>query len=192
MCLPVSSFIYDKPYRLCKLKKYSGAVYARYAEFDILHCFVYDCLFGDAVSRPQTMPQQFALHTIHVQGDSIVSNQNPLKDIKINSNNLYREESITDLQAGTIKQMIPVLVDGSRDEGRPILFVGVTQIMSASGPLPIQCELPGTTLAEAIDAFPAEINKAVEKLIEEAKRMQREAASRIVVPGQEQAGKIIT
>lgn len=121
-----------------------------------------------------------------------MSDQNPLKDIKINSANLYREESITDLQAGTIKQMIPVLVDGSRDEGRSVIFVGVTQIMSAGGPLPIQCELPGTTLAEAIDAFPAEINKAVEKLIEEAKRLQREAASRIVVPGQGQTGKIIT
>ena len=121
-----------------------------------------------------------------------MSNQNPLKDIKIDSSNLYREESITDLKAGTIKQMIPVSADGSRDESRTIIFVGVTQIMSASGPLPIQCELPGATLAEAIDAFPAEINKAVEQLIEEAKKMQREAATRIVVPGQEQSSKIIT
>jgi hypothetical protein len=121
-----------------------------------------------------------------------VSNQNPLKDIKINSSNLYREESITDLQAGTIKQMIPVTVDGSRDESRTIIFVGVTQLMSAGGPLPIQCELPGATLAEAIAAFPAEINKAVEQLIEEAKRLQREAATRIVVPGQQQRSKIIT
>jgi hypothetical protein len=121
-----------------------------------------------------------------------VSNQNPLKDIKINVSNLYREESITDLAAGTIKQMIPVTVDGKRDESRTTIFIGVTQIMSAGGPLPIQCELPGSTIAEAIEAFPAEINKAVEKLIEEAKRMQREAASRIVVPGQEQRGKIIT
>ncbi len=129
---------------------------------------------------------------INFQGDIVVSNQNPLKDIKINSSNLYREESITDLQAGTIKQMIPVTVDGSCDESRTTMFVGVTQLMSANGPLPIQCELPGTTLAEAIASFPAEINKAVEKLIEEAKRMQREAANRIVVPGQEQGGKIIT
>jgi len=121
-----------------------------------------------------------------------VSNQATLKDIKINTGNLYREESITDLQSGTIKQMIPVSVDGSRDLGRNILFIGVTQIMSAGGPLPIQCELPRTTLAEAIAAFPAEINKAVDQLIEEAKRMQREAASRIVVPGQQKAGKIIT
>ena len=125
-------------------------------------------------------------------GESVVSKQNPLKDIKINVSNLYREESITDLQAGTIKQMIPVTVDGKRDESRTTIFIGVTQIMSAGGPLPIQCELPGSTIAAAIEAFPAEINKAVEKLIEEAKRMQREAASRIVVPGQEQRGKIIT
>jgi len=121
-----------------------------------------------------------------------VSNQATLKDIKINTGNLYREESITDLQSGTIKQMIPVNVDGSRDLSRTIIFVGVTQIMSAGGPLPIQCELPGSTLAEAIAAFPAEINKAVDQLIEEARRMQREAATRIVVPGQQKAGKIIT
>jgi len=121
-----------------------------------------------------------------------VSNQATLKDIRINTGNLYREESITDLQAGTIKQMIPVTVDGTRDLSRSIIFIGVTQIMSAGGPLPIQCELPGATLAEAITAFPVEINKAVEQLIEEAKRMQREAASRIVVPGQQQMGKIIT
>jgi hypothetical protein len=121
-----------------------------------------------------------------------VSNQATLKDIKINTGNLYREESITDLQSGTIKQMIPVTVDGSPDPNRNIIFIGVTQIMSAGGPLPIQCELPGATLTEAIAAFPAEINKAVEQLIEEAKRMQREAATRLVVPGQQQAGKIIT
>ena len=165
---------------------------ARDAAFDILRCFVYAYRFGEAALQSQTILWPFQPHNIHFQGDSVVSNQNPLKDIKINSSNLFREESITDLQAGTIKQMIPVTDDGSPDESRTTLFVGVTQIMSASGPLPIQCELPGATLAEAIAAFPAEINKAVDKLIEEAKRMQREQANRIVVPGQEQSGKIIT
>jgi len=121
-----------------------------------------------------------------------VNNQATLKDIKIDTGNLYREESITDLQAGTVKQMIPVTVDGTRDMNRSIIFLGVTQIMSAGGPLPIQCELPGSTLSEAIAAFPAEINKAVDQLIEEAKRLQREAASRIVVPNQQQMNKIIT
>jgi len=121
-----------------------------------------------------------------------VSNQATLKDIRINTGNLYREESITDLQAGTIKQMIPVNVDGTRDMSRTNIFIGVTQVMSAAGPLPIQCELPGVTLAEAIASFPAEINKAVDQLIEEAKRMQREAASRIVMPTQQQVSKIIT
>lgn len=121
-----------------------------------------------------------------------MSSQPTLKDIKIDSANLYREESLTDLQSGTIKQMIPVTIDGSRDMNRSIVFVGVTQIMSAGGPLPIQCELPGATLAEAIAAFPGEINKAVDQLIEEAKRLQREAASRIVVPNQQQMNKIIT
>jgi hypothetical protein len=118
-------------------------------------------------------------------------NEKPLIDAKIDSSNLYREEVFTDLHAGTIKKLIPVKTDGSTDPGRAAMYIGMTQIMSGGGPLPIQCMLEANTMDEAIAAFPASVNKAVEELIEEAKRYQREAASRIVVPGQQPDKKII-
>lgn len=117
--------------------------------------------------------------------------QKPLVDVSFDKNNLYREEVFTDLHAGTIKRLIPIKTDGSADDSRPAVFIGITQIMSGNGPLPIQCMLEATNLDEAIAAFPASVNKAVEELIEEAKKYQREAASRIVVPGQQPDKKLI-
>ena len=50
-------------------------------------------------------------------------------------------------------------------------------------------QLRGTALAkEAFEKFPEAINVAVERMIEEAKEMQRQEASRIVVPGQGSMG----
>ncbi len=56
--------------------------------------------------------------------------------------------------------------------------------MSARGPLPINCPIEAKTLAEAMDAFPQAVQDAVERLMEEAREMQRHEATRIVVPGQ--------
>ena len=41
-----------------------------------------------------------------------------------------------------------------------------------------------------MDAFPEAVNQTVERMIEEAREMQRQEASRIVVPGREPGGKI--
>ena len=120
-----------------------------------------------------------------------MNDQKPLLDVSIDKNSLYREETFTDLHAGTIKRFIPIKPDGSDDTSRTPIFMGQTQIMSGGGPLPIQCMLQANNLDEAIGVFPAAVNKAVEDLIEEAKKMQREAASRIVVPGQQDQKKII-
>jgi hypothetical protein len=120
-----------------------------------------------------------------------INGQKPLIEASVDKNNLYREETYTDLHAGTIKHFVPVKTDGSVDLSRSAVYMGQTQIMSGGGPLPIQCMLEARTLEEAIAAFPAAVNKAVEELIEEAKRLQREAASRIVVPGQKDVNKII-
>ena len=43
--------------------------------------------------------------------------------------------------------------------------------------------IEAANLAEAIAKFPAAVNEAVERLMEEAREMQRREASRIVVPG---------
>jgi hypothetical protein len=118
--------------------------------------------------------------------------QKVLGDIKIDTGNLYREEVVTDLRVASIRCLTPILVDGSDDTSRSRLFMGETQLMSARGPLPIQCPIQAQTLEEAIDAFPEAVNTAVEQMIEEAKEIQRQEASRIVVPGQPTGlGKII-
>jgi len=118
-------------------------------------------------------------------------NQQPLVNASLDKNNLYREESFTDLRAGTVKQFMPIKADGSCDPTRSPAYMGQTQIMSGGGPLPIQFMLEAKNLDEAIAACPAAAEKAVQELIEEARRIQLEAASRIVVPGQDMKSKLI-
>jgi hypothetical protein len=110
--------------------------------------------------------------------------QSIVGDIEVDKDNLYREEVYTDLRVVSIRKLVPIRVDGSDDPDRDVRFVGETQLMSARGPLPIQCPIEATTLATAIDAFPDAVKIAVEQMIEEARELQRQEASRIVVPGQ--------
>ena len=119
-------------------------------------------------------------------------NQNLTDQLSVDRHNLYREETFSDLQMATIKRLIPVTPDGSMDQTRSIIFIGHTQLMTQAGVLPVQCPIEAGTLKEAMDNFPQAINKAVEKMIEEAKDLQRQQASRIVVPGAGNVGKIIT
>ncbi len=107
-----------------------------------------------------------------------------LEQLKVDRGNLYREETITDLRAATIRHLVPITEDGSKDAGRREMFIGTTQIMSPQGPVPLQSEIPATTLSEAMDMFPAAMEKAVEELIKQAEEYRRQEASRIVVPGQ--------
>ena len=108
----------------------------------------------------------------------------PLGEITVDQDNLYREETFTDLKVASIRRLTPIRPDGSDDTTRPVMFVGETTLMSARGPLPINCPIEATTLAEAMKAFPQAVQSAVERLMEEAKEMQRQEANRIVVPGQ--------
>jgi hypothetical protein len=109
---------------------------------------------------------------------------NPLGEISVDQDNLYREETFTDLKVASIRRLSPIKADGIDDAGRPILFIGETTLMSQRGPLPINCPIEATTLEEALEAFPQAVQLAVERLMEEAREMQRQEASRIVVPGQ--------
>ena len=118
--------------------------------------------------------------------------ENPLSEIKVDLNNLYREETFTDLRVATLRRMTPVKSDGSTDESRPVLFMGETQLMSARGLLPVSCPIEATTLDEAIEKFPDAVNEAVERMIEQARELQRQEASRIVVPGQPGLGPKIS
>ena len=110
--------------------------------------------------------------------------ERPLADIQVDAENLYREETFTDLRIATLRRLTPILSDGSEDSSRSVRFIGETQLMSARGLLPVSAPIDAPTLDEAIAQFPEAINQAVERLIEEARELQRQEASRIVVPGQ--------
>lgn len=104
------------------------------------------------------------------------------RDMRVDTDNLYLEEVFTDLGAGTIRRLTPVQVDGGADTARAILFMGQAQVMSAMGPIPLQFELDGPDLANAIASFPAAAEEAVRRMVEEIREMQRQQASQIVVP----------
>jgi hypothetical protein len=114
----------------------------------------------------------------------MANESNAFADVKVDKKNLYKEESFTDLKVATIRRLSPILEDGSPDSSRPTLFTGETTLMSDRGPLPIQAPIEAKDLNEAMDKFPDAVQGAVEKLVEQAREMQRQQMSRIVVPGQ--------
>lgn len=114
----------------------------------------------------------------------MANDANPFGEIKVDKSNLYREESFTDLKVATIRRLSPIKEDGSPDNARPTLFTGETTLMSDRGPLPIQAPIEAKDLNEAMDKFPEAVQAAVERLIDQAREMQRQQMSRIVVPGQ--------
>jgi hypothetical protein len=117
-----------------------------------------------------------------------VSDQATVGEIQVDKENLFREETFSDLKVASIRRLTPVREDGSEDPDRQTMFIGETTLMSQRGPLPVQAPIEASTLAEAFEMFPEAVNAAVEQLIEQAKEMQRQEASRIVVPGQPPAG----
>lgn len=110
-------------------------------------------------------------------------------DLTIDKNNLYREDSITDLRIGAIRLLIPVKPDGTDDKSRTTKFIGHTQLMSPQGPIPIQAELVANNIEEAIDIFPKTMKQNMDEIIEKIKKMQQQEQmnkkddSRIIVPG---------
>ncbi len=57
---------------------------------------------------------------------------NPLGDIAVDQNNLYHEETFTDLRVATLQRLTPIKPDGSPDPSRETLYVGQTQTPSPS------------------------------------------------------------
>lgn len=108
-------------------------------------------------------------------------------DFQADKNNLYREESITDLKIATIRQLIPINLDGSDDTSRESLFLGSTQLGTPQGPIPMQAKLEAATLEQALDLFPKAMEEETKKVVENLKRMQEEqkktSDSRIIMPG---------
>jgi hypothetical protein len=115
------------------------------------------------------------------EGNALSSEQLPEMP-GVDAANLYRQESYTDLQVGSIQCLFPVKDDGSKDESRKARFIGSTSLMTPQGALPVQADIEAETLAEAAAKFPEAVKASVERMIEEAREMERQARSNIVVP----------
>ena len=101
---------------------------------------------------------------------------------KVNIDNLYRQETYTDLGFGTIQCLNPVTADGAADPSRQPIFMGSAQIMTQHGPIPVQSEIKAENLRGACEAFPAAIKEAVQELVEQARQYERERQGGIVIP----------
>src|SRR5512145_2598745 len=66
---------------------------------------------------------------------------------------LYHEEVFTDRRVGAIRRLTPVTAEGGVDASRPTLFLGQAEIMTNMGPVPINFEIEGQTLSDAIAGF---------------------------------------
>ena len=104
-------------------------------------------------------------------------------EFKVDRKSLYKEETFTDLKVCSIRRLTPVSEDGKTDSSRKTIFVGQTSLMSPNGPLPIQAIIQAKELAQAFKRFPEAMIEAMERLMEEAKKMKQEEDSRIIVPG---------
>lgn len=105
-----------------------------------------------------------------------------LPEIKLNPDDLYREDLFTDRRAGTLRRLTPVTSNGEDDSARAVVYVGDAQLMTPVGALPLSFEVPGRNLSEALQNYPEAARQAMERAIEELKEMRREAASSIVLP----------
>ncbi|HYC55330.1 MAG TPA: hypothetical protein VEL28_10400 [Candidatus Binatia bacterium] len=114
-----------------------------------------------------------------------------LDELQVDRNNLYREDVFTDLRVASIRRLIPIKADGSDDTSRPTLFTAETQILTPQGLVPVHAPVEAATLQEAIDKFPEAIQAGVDRMIEEAREMRRQAANRIITPQEAAGGKII-
>ena len=110
-------------------------------------------------------------------------------DFNVDKNNLYREESVTDLRVASIRRLVPIKLDGTEDESRPPVYVAHTRLMSPEGPVPLQSPLKAVTIEEAVDEFPGAMEAALAEMMERIQTMQEQQAnrpredSRIIVPG---------
>ncbi len=105
-----------------------------------------------------------------------------LRDLNVDTDNLYKEETFTDLHAASVRRQSPVKADGSPDDSRPVMYIGETTLMTQMGPFPVQFSIEAESLKDAFGKFPEGVKAAVERLNERAKELAREEASRIVVP----------
>lgn len=116
------------------------------------------------------------------RGDGIDMDDTAQRKVKVNLQNLYKEEMYTDMRTAALRQLTPVKPNGEIDKTRKFVFVGQTNIMSPQGPLPVQFPIDAKNLQEAAEKFPEVMDQFLAKLAEEIKEAQRQEQSRIIVP----------
>ena len=112
-----------------------------------------------------------------------MSEEQGIPEIKFDTDQLYREESITDRRAGVIRCLIPIKADGSDDTARNTVYEGQTTILTPMGSLPVNFIIEADSVQQAVEGFPEAARQGITETLEELKRLQREAQSSIVVPG---------
>ena len=100
----------------------------------------------------------------------------------MDASQIYREETFTDRQVGTIRRLTPVTADGAPDAARAVIFVGQAQVMTPMGAVPISFELDSPTLDGAIAKFGDAAEQAVQQTMRELQEIRREQASSLVIP----------
>jgi len=100
-------------------------------------------------------------------------NQETSFSLAMDGNNLYREESFTDMKVGAVRQLTPVLPDGEPDGSRNPIYYGHTQLMSPDGPLPVSCSIEAGSLSEAVAKFPEAMQREVQRLMDHVQKAQQ-------------------
>lgn len=111
-----------------------------------------------------------------------MADENTEPDIRMDAESLYKEELFTDRRVGTIQRLTRVDADGNPVAGGDVTFIGQSQLMTRAGPLPLNFEIPATTLAEAAEKFGEGANQAMEDTVKRLEDMRREQSSSIIVP----------
>lgn len=97
-------------------------------------------------------------------------------NLNVDRDNLYREDSVTDVKVAAIRRLTPIKADGSDDDSRDPMFMGQTQLMSPSGPILLQSLLEARTLEEAMDKFPDAMQKEMDKAMAQAEKNHKKKA----------------
>ena len=103
-------------------------------------------------------------------------------EAQMDADALYHEEMFTDRRVGALRRLTPVKRDGSKDDARPVLFLGQAEIMTNMGPVPLSFEIPGETLDQAVAGFGVAAQAAIERTVQQIQEMRRQQASQLVVP----------
>ena len=103
-------------------------------------------------------------------------------EAKMDADNLYREEIITDRKVGTLRVLVPVTATGAADPARPTLYSGEAQLLTNMGPLPISFDIEAASLDDAVAKYAEAAKTGIERAMRELMEMRRQASSSIVIP----------